>query len=322
LALALDGLPRIADDRVLVGHNNADDAGVLAMSEELALVTTVDLLAPVVDEPYDFGYIAATNCLSDVYAMGGEPLACLNVVGWPTKMSATILGEILRGSQDAVVAAGAAVIGGHTFQDAEIRYGLAVTGRIAPDGICTNAGARAGDALVLTKPLGTGTIVACSISRGAAPGDTHRMAVASMKTSNAAAARAMREVGASACTDITGFGFLGHAWEMAKASGLGLEIRTADIPLFPMVLELVREGIVDGSHKMNRNSFHRSIRFEAADPAFETVLHSSETSGGLLVAVAPDAADALRARLRGAGAGEAAVVGRVVEEHPGEVRVL
>jgi selenide,water dikinase len=322
LALALENLPQIADDRVLVGHNNADDAGVLAVNEDLALVTTVDLLAPVVDDPYDFGYIAATNCLSDVYAMGGEPLVCLNVVGWPTAMSAGVLGEIMRGSQDAVVAAGAVVIGGHTFQDAEIRYGLAITGRIDPERIFTNSGARPGDVLVLTKPLGTGTIVTCTISRGAAPGDTFRKAVASMTTSNAAAARAMRDVGASACTDVTGFGFLGHCWEMAKGSGLGVEIRTGDIPLFPMVLELVREGIVDGSHKMNRNSFHRGIRFEAADPTFETVLHSSETSGGLLIAVESGSAEALLERLRAEGEGTAAVVGRVVEEHPGEVRVI
>ncbi len=322
MALALENLPSISDSRVLVGHNNADDAGVFSIDDDLALVTTVDLLAPVVDDPYDFGAIAATNCLSDIYAMGGDPLVCLNVVGWPTALGPDVLGEILRGSQDVVVAAGAAVVGGHTFQDAEIRYGLAITGRIHPDRIFTNSSAREGDVLVLTKPLGTGTVVQCTISRGAAPGRSFQEAVHAMRTSNAAAARAMREVGASACTDVTGFGFLGHCFEMANASRVGIVIEASRLPLFPMVPELIGEGIVDGSHKMNRNSFHQGIRFEASDPIFETLLYSSETSGGLLIAVAPEGADELLGRLRDESAGDIDVIGRVVGEHPGEVRVV
>lgn len=322
MALALQHLPSISDPRVLVGNNTADDAGVFALTDDLALVTTVDMLAPVVDDPYEFGAIAAANCLSDIYAMGGEPLVCLNIVGWPTAKPAEVLGEILRGSQDAVAAAGAVTIGGHTFQDAEIRYGLAVTGRIRPDRIFTNSNARVGDVLVLTKPLGTGTVVQCTISRGAAPGGAFRAAVESMRTPNAAAARAMREVDAHACTDITGFGFLGHAWEFAQGSRVGLEVRTSALPLFPRVPELIREGIVDGSHKMNRNSFRRGIRFEAGDPVFETLLYSSETSGGLLISVAPEATDDLLRRLHDGGCDAAAAIGRVVEEHPGEVRVL
>jgi len=322
LALALQGLPRVDDPRVLVGHNSADDAGVFRIDDSLALVTTVDLLAPVVDDPYEYGYIAATNCLSDVYAMGGEPLVCLNVVGWPTAMKPEILGEILAGSQEAVLQSGAVVLGGHTFQDSEIRYGLAVTGRIDPDRIFTNSNARAGDDLVLTKPLGTGTIIQCTISRGAAPGRAFEEAVASMKTSNAGAAEVMRDVGANACTDITGFGFLGHTWEMASGSGVGIEIRGGSLPTFPMVLELIREGIVDGSHKMNRNSFRHGVRFETDDPTFETLLYGSETSGGLLISVDPDRTGTLVAGLKDAGLAAAAVVGSVVERHPGEVRVF
>ncbi|MCP3858750.1 MAG: selenide, water dikinase SelD, partial [Phycisphaeraceae bacterium] len=297
MALALECLPSIPDSRVLVGHNNADDAGVFTVDDDLALVTTVDLLAPVVDDPHEFGYIAATNCLSDIYAMGGEPLVCMNIVGWPTAMPSETLGEILKGSQAAVVAAGAAVVGGHSYQDSEIRYGLSVTGRIDPARIFKNSAARAGDVLVLSKPLGTGTVVQCAISRGAAPGDSFRAVTDSMKTSNAIPAKAMREVDASACTDITGFGFLGHCWEMAEGSGLGIVVHTSRLPLFPNVVDLVREGIVDGSHKMNRNSFRRGVRFEASEPIYETVLYSSETSGGLLISVHPESVDPLLAAL-------------------------
>jgi len=318
----MERIPQVQDPRVLVGHNNADDAGVLRLQEDLALVTTVDLLAPVVDDPYDFGYIAAVNCLSDVYAMGGEPLVCLNVVGWPTRMDAGILGEIMKGSQDAVLEAGAVVLGGHTFQDSEIRYGLAVTGRIDPNRIFTNAAARPGDVLVLTKPLGTGTVIQCTISRGAAPEGAFREAVDSMKRSNAAAAKAMAEAGAHACTDITGFSFLGHCWELAAGSKAGVVIRAEAVPVFTMVHELVREGIVDGSHKMNWNSFKRGVRFDAEDPLYPRLLFSSETSGGLLIAVPPEEAPGLLERLHAAGMEKAAEVGEVTAEHPGVVRVV
>lgn len=318
----MKGLPRVEDPRVLVGHNNADDAGVMKIEDGPALVTTVDLLAPVVDDPYEFGYIAAVNCLSDVYAMGGTPVVCLNVVGWPTKTKAEILGEIMRGSQDAVLRAGAVVLGGHTFQDGEIRYGLAVTGRIDPCAVVTNAGARPGDVLVLTKPLGTGTVIQCTISRGAAPEGAYKRAVDSMKTSNGGAAEAMVEAGAHACTDITGFSFLGHCWELAAASGAGVEVRASAIPTFPMVPDLVREGIVDGSHKMNMNSFMHGVRFDEEDPVMQKILFGSETSGGLLIALPIEAAERLVGRLHDRGLEAAAVVGRVVADHPGVVRVL
>jgi selenide,water dikinase len=321
LALALKELRQVSDPRILVGHNNADDAGVLRVDDSLALVTTVDLLAPVVNDPYDFGFIAATNCLSDAYAMGADPLVCLNVVGWPTRMDPGILGEIMQGSQDAVLSAGAFVLGGHTFQDAEIRYGLAVTGRVDPGHIYANSGARPGDSLILTKPLGTGTVIACTVSRGAAPRESFGAAVASMKASNGSAAKVMRDVGANACTDVTGFGFLGHCCELASASGVGIEISAEALPTFPQVRDLIREGIIDGSHKMNMNSFQQDVRFECDDPMYRTLLYSSETSGGLLIAVEPDAADGLLDRLRGAGSETAAVVGTVVDEHPGVVVV-
>ncbi len=321
MALALKGLSQVDDPRVLIGHNNADDAGVLRLDDSLALVTTVDLLAPVVDDPYDYGFIAAINCLSDIYAMGGDPLVCLNVVGWPTRMNPEILGEIMAGSQAAVLQAGAVVLGGHTFQDSEIRYGLAVTGRINPGRIFSNSDAQPGDDLILTKPLGTGTIIQCAISRGAAPEGAFSATLASMKASNGAAARVMRDVGANACTDVTGFGFLGHCWEMASGSKVGVDIRTKSLPTFPMVHALIREGIIDGSHKMNMNSFQEGVRFEADDSVYETLLYSSETSGGLLIAVEPGATEPMLAGMRDAGLETAAVVGTVVEDHPGVVRV-
>jgi len=322
LALALEGLPQVSDSRVLVGHNSADDAGVLKIDDSLALVTTVDLLAPVVDDPHEYGFIAATNCLSDIYAMGGDPLVCLNVVGWPTSMNPEVLGEIMAGSQEAVLEAGAVVLGGHTFQDSEIRYGLAVTGRIDPRRIFVNSGARVGDDLILTKPLGTGTVVQCTISRGAAPERAYKATIASMRTSNAGAASVMREIGASACTDITGFGFLGHCWEMASGSEVGIDISVASLPTFPLVHELIREGITDGSHKMNMNSFRHGIRFEVEDPLYATLLYSSETSGGLLIAVDPALTESMLSKLRAAGLDASAAIGKVVDDHRGVVRVI
>jgi selenide,water dikinase len=304
-----------------VGHNNADDAGILKIDDSLALVTTVDLLAPVVDDPFDYGYIAATNCLSDVYAMGGDPLVCLNVVGWPTAMKPDVLGEILQGSQEAVAKSGAVVLGGHTFQDSEIRYGLAVTGRIDPEKIFTNAGARPGDDLVLTKPLGTGTVIACTVSRGAAPREAYQEALASMKRSNATAAKAMRRAKAHACTDITGFGFLGHCSEIARAAKAGVEIRARSLPVLPDVLDIMAEGIVDGSHKMNLNSFKEAVSFEWDDPTYKVLLYSSETSGGLLIAVDPDSTGNMLEELHGEGLTKAAVIGSVVADHPGIVAV-
>lgn len=310
------------DPRVLVGLDTADDAGILKIDDSMALVTTVDLLAPIADDPYEYGYIAATNCLSDIYAMGGDPLVCLNVVGWTMSKPPEILGEILKGSQAAVMESGALVLGGHTFQDSEIRFGLAVTGRIDPGRIFTNAASRPGDDLILTKPLGTGTVIACAISRGAAPGEAGEAAMASMKTSNASASAAMRELGAHACTDITGFGFLGHAYEMAAGSGVGFELRASHLPAFPSVRDLIAQGIVDGSYKMNRNSFADGVRFEGANPVEEKLLFASETSGGLLLSVDPRATEAMLARLRGAGLESACVVGSAVAGHPGVVVVV
>lgn len=285
------------------------------------MVSTVDIMAPVVDDPYDFGFIAAINCLSDIYAMGGDPIVCLNVVGWPTSMDADILGDILKGSQDAVLKAGAVTLGGHTFQSSEIRYGVAITGRIDPNKIYTNSNARVGDDLILTKSLGTGIVIQCAVSRGSAPEDAYKAAITSMKTSNASAARVMRKIGGHACTDITGFGFIGHCGEMAIGSKVGIEIKAESIPIFPMVCELIKEGVIDGSHKMNMNSFQQNVQFGDVDSVYEKILFSSETSGGLLMSVEPCNTDAILKELHEDGLCSASVIGRVVKDHPGVIRV-
>lgn len=278
-------------------------------------------MAPVVDDPYDFGYISAINCLSDVYAMGGDPFVCLNVVGWPTSMDPDILGDILKGSQDAVLQSGAVTLGGHTFQSSEIRYGLAITGRINPNRIYSNSDARANDDLILTKPLGTGTIIQCTISRGSVPDSAFQETIKSMKTSNASASKVMLKTECHACTDITGFGLIGHCSELASGSGFGLEINTGSLPIFPLVKELISEGVIDGSHKMNMNSFEAKAKFDGVYPVFEKILYNSETSGGLLIAASPESSNDIISQLHKEGLTAAAVIGKVVEDHPGIIHI-
>src|ERR687896_1929353 len=235
-------LPRPTDPRVLVATDTADDAGVVQLTDELAIVQTVDFFTPIVDDPYAFGRIAATNALSDVYAMGGRPVPALNLVAYPLEaLGPDILREILRGGADAVAAAGAAVVGGHSIDDPEPKYGMAVTGVVAPDAVLTNAGGREGDALVLTKPLGAGP-VATAIKRGFADPALVERAVAVMTALNDRAAAAARAAGARALTDVTGFGLLGHLHELAAASGLAPQAEAAAVPAIEGVLELLALG--------------------------------------------------------------------------------
>src|SRR5690349_16786097 len=236
------GLPRPSDPRVLVAADTADDAGVVQLSDELAIVQTADFFTPIVDDPYTFGRIAATNALSDVYAMGGRPVSALNLVAFPLEsLGVEVLGEILRGGADAVAAAGASVVGGHLIDDAEPKYGLAVVGVVDPAAVLTNAGGRIGDVLVLTKPLGAG-VVSTALKRGLdAPLDE---AVAVMTTLNDAAAAQAVAAGASALTDVTGFGLLGHVHELASASGVAAEIDASAIPAIGGVLELLADDSV------------------------------------------------------------------------------
>ncbi len=233
------GLPRPTDPRVLVAADTADDAGVVRLSDDLALVQTADFFTPIVDDPYAFGRIAATNALSDIYAMGAVPVSALNLVAYPLEtLGPEVLAEILRGGGDAVAAAGASVIGGHSIDDPEPKYGLAVTGTVHPDAVLTNAGGRAGDVLVLTKPLGAGT-VATAIKRGLAGDELVARAIDVMTTLNDRAAAQARAAGASALTDVTGFGLLGHLHSLGRASGVAAVVDAAAVPAIDGVLDLL-----------------------------------------------------------------------------------
>src|SRR5436190_7831941 len=249
----LAGIARPADPRVLVATETADDAAVIQLSDELAIVQTVDFFTPIVDDPYAFGCIAAANALSDVYAMGGRPVSVLNLVAYPLEtLGPDILREILRGGADAAAAAGAAVVGGHSIDDPELKYGMAVTGVVDPRAVLTNAGGREGDALVLTKPLGAGA-VATALKRRLATDALVARAIDVMTALNAAASEQARAAGAHALTDVTGFGLLGHAHELAEASGLAAEIEAAAVPAIDGVLELLEaDGAVAGGSRRNR----------------------------------------------------------------------
>lgn len=291
-------LPQSTDPNLLVGTNTADDAGVYRLSPDLALVQTVDFFTPVVDDPYWFGAIAAANALSDIYAMGGTPLTALNIAAFPVgTLSLDTLAEILRGGADKVREAGATIVGGHTVDDPEPKYGLAVTGLIHPDRILTNAGARSGDALVLTKPLGSG-IATTAIKRGLASDQLRDTVIALMATLNRAAAEAMLEVGAHAATDITGFGLLGHLGEMAAGSGLAASISAAAMPLLPGVLALAAQGVVPDGSRRNLEALAGQLHWDRAiDEAQRLVLGDAQTSGGLLIALPAAAAPSLLAAL-------------------------
>lgn len=309
-AQVLRSLPPQTDPNLLVGSDLFDDAGVYRIDGERALVVTVDFFPPLVDDPYVFGQIAAANSLSDIYAMGGKPLTALNIVGFPDKeLPVDILGEILRGGAERVTAAGAVIAGGHSVRDTEIKYGLSVTGIVHPDRIFTNAGAKAGDALVLTKPIGSGVLTSAAKAEKIPP-DALEEACAVMIDLNAAASEAMIEVGANAATDITGFGLLGHAYELATGANLSVEIDSKSVPLISQALDLAREGVLTRAHKSNLQHLGDAISIEGVEDALVGVLADAQTSGGLLIAVPEDRAHALVADLDARGTKCAAIIGR------------
>jgi len=304
LAQVLRGLPRSDDPNLLVGSDHFDDAGVYRLSDDSALVLTVDFFPPLVDDPYQFGRIAAANSLSDVYAMGGRPVAVLNIVGFPDMaLPAEILGEILRGGAERVAAAGAVVAGGHSVRDSEIKFGLAVTGLIHPDRILTNGGARPGDVLILTKPLGSGVLTTAAKKGLIGEGDLAE-AIEVMAELNAGACAAIYELaaeaggdpraaGVHAVTDITGFGLIGHAFEMAEASGVTIEIEASKVPLMTNTLRLAREGVVTRAAGSNLEHVGKRLIAQGMDETLVKVLADAQTSGGLLIAVAENKADQL-----------------------------
>ena len=309
----LGDLPVQHDDRVLIDYRTSDDAGVYKISDERALVQTVDFFTPIVDDPFVYGQIAAANALSDVYAMGGRPLTALAIAAFPKDAQRGILQQIFAGGLDKLREADVVLLGGHTVQDAEIKFGYAVTGEIHPSRILANAGARPGDVLLLTKAIGTG-IISTALKFGRAPQTAIDSATQSMVSLNRAAARVLEaaEPGVvHACTDITGFGLIGHASEMAVASGCSIEIESARVPILDGARELAR-GNTPGGARTNREHFETGVRIKPdADPALVDLLYDPQTSGGLLVAVAPAHAESLMSGLASAGV-PSARIGRVI----------
>jgi selenide,water dikinase len=309
---------------VLVDASTGDDAAVYRIDDARALVATVDFFTPIVDDPYDFGRIAASNALSDVYAMGARPLFALNLIGFPRALLGTgLLDEIIRGGGDVARAAGIAVVGGHSIDDPEPKYGMCVIGEVHPDRIVRNSGARPGDLLVLTKPLGTG-VIATAAKAEAAPEKALRSAIAMMTTLNRDAARAMLEIGAHAATDVTGFGLLGHLHSMLLASGAAARVHASAVPLLPGARELADRGHIPGGTKRNREDLSDIVTWGREVPAVLRVLLSdAQTSGGLLIAAPADQALDLIEKLRPTPGGwPAAIVGEVTAGAPGMIEVV
>jgi selenide,water dikinase len=313
LARALRELPANTDPNVLVGFAGSDDAGVYRLSDELALVQTIDFFTPILDDPYDFGRVAAANAISDVYAMGAVPLCALNAVTFPMEeLGPEILARILAGGAAMAREAGVAILGGHSVKDDEPKYGMAVTGLIHPERIVRNAGARPGDVLVLTKPLGTGVLSTALKKDAIGAGQMHD-AVRWMTTLNAAASRAMLAANAHAATDVTGYGLLGHGHEMALASGVRLRIEAERVPHYPLALELLEAGICPGGTRANAAEHARfSDVAPSVSPWLRTLLSDAQSSGGLLIAVGPGDLATLLAGLREPDA-LGAVIGSVEE---------
>jgi len=308
LSRALAALPIKSDPRLLVGRETFDDAGVFRISDDLALVQTVDFFAPIVDDPFDFGQIAAANALSDIYAMGGQPLTAMNIVAFPTKdLPLEVLTGILAGGQEKVHEAGALIVGGHTVIDTELKYGLSVTGRAHPDHLLTNAGAKVGDKLVLTKPIGNG-ILATAGKQGALTPESERVMLDAMKMLNGKAARAALAVGSRCATDITGFGLLGHASHVARASNVTLTIDLSTVPLLPGAREAATSGTVTDGGKRNADYLREMVRWNGGDDVDRALLFDPQTSGGLLVCVQPGRTAEYLSRVEGA-----VVIGEVIQ---------
>jgi selenide,water dikinase len=322
LTQVLKHVPHITDPRILVDASTRDDAAVYRLTDDRAVVATVDFFTPMVDDAYDFGRIAAANALSDLYAMGATPLFTLNLVGWPRgALPFELLGDVMRGGQDMVREAGAFVVGGHSVDDPEPKYGMVAIGEVHPERVVTNARAGVGDVLVLTKPLGTG-VLTTALKRDLITAAELAPAVTAMTTLNAGAARAVRSAGAHAATDVTGFGLLGHLHSMLRASGVAARIDASAVPLLPGARSAAERGAVPGGSKRNRESLAAAVTFAAGVAEVErNLLCAAQTSGGLLIAVPEPQVGALVAALEREGAPTAAPVGRVVPGPAGTIVV-
>jgi len=311
----LGSLPRASHPDLIVGVETSDDAGVFRLRDDLAIVNTVDFFTPVVDDPYTYGQISATNSLSDVYAMGGEPKTAMNIVCFPQNgIDKEVLAEILRGGMDKAIEAGVVLVGGHSVADEEIKYGMAITGVIDPRRVIRNVGAQVGDVVVLTKPLGTG-ILMTALKKAHLREEEYAAAVTSMSALNDKAARVMLRHTVHACTDITGFGLMGHTCEMAMGSGVTLRLHASALPLLPGALRLALEGYITGGCKRNRTYLADKVQASSSVPQdFNEVAFDPQTSGGLLIAVPEREAQALVRDLLAEGVLAAAVIGEAVPQ--------
>ena len=319
----LHGLPKFDDADLIVGIETADDAGVFRLRPDLAVVNTVDFFPPIVDDPYTFGQVAAANAMSDIYAMGAEPKTALNIVCFPKgKMDIQVLGEILKGGAEKVREAGAVVVGGHSIIDEEIKYGMAITGVIHPDRIIRNIGIQEGDALILTKPLGTG-IITTALKKGKAPKESIQAAISSMLTINKIAAKIMRGYPVHACSDITGYGLMGHALEMASGSSVTLILESAKLPILHRAPRLAEKGYLTGGCKRNRDYLKDKTTIDKTirEGLVETAL-DPQTSGGLLIALAQKRAPRLVEELQDNGVKAAAVIGYATSLQKAWVRLV
>ncbi len=312
----------LSDPNVLVGMESLDDAGIYKLRDDLAIIQTVDFFTPIVDDPYMFGQISAANSLSDVYTMGGKPITAMNIVCFPIQsMDISVLKDILRGGQDKMNEAGVILVGGHTVDDTELKYGLSVTGTIHPDRIITNAGAQPGDSLILTKPLGTGIINTAAKAKMVSA-EMIAVVTESMAALNDKASALMLETGVHACTDITGFGFIGHTVQMAKNSGVSLIINSAAVPQFPDAEEFARQGMCPGGLHRNREFYSPGVTIESDVLVnVRDILFDPQTSGGLLISLPSANAENLLSSLKQAGIINAAIVGSVGESPAGIVEV-
>jgi len=310
------------DENLIVGLDRADDAGVYKVSDDLAIIQTVDFFTPIVDDPYGFGQIAAANALSDIYAMGGVPKTAMNLVAFPVKdMDISVLRQIIQGGLDKMTEAGVVLVGGHSIEDKELKYGLSVTGFVHPDRVLTKGNLKVGDQLILTKPLGTG-IINTAIKGGLASPEIIETVTQLMATLNRDAAEVMKDYPVHACTDITGFGFLGHLAEMVKDSGLGVQIQTSRIPILSETLDYARIGLLPAGAFKNREFYGCRVEMApSVDGLVQDVLFDPQTSGGLLISVQGDHGNDLLSKLKERGIRDAAMVGQVVSEPKEKIMV-
>jgi selenide,water dikinase len=299
-----------------------DDAGVYKLSDDLAIIQTIDFFTPIVDDPYDFGQITVANALSDVYTMGGKPLTAMNIVCFPiNKLDISILKDMLKGGIDKMKEADVTLVGGHSIDDAELKYGLSVTGTVHPERLVTNYGAKSGDKLILTKPLGTG-IISTALKAGKVSKETVAKMTKYMATLNKKASELMQEVGVHACTDITGFGLLGHASQLAQNSQVGIKINSSAVPVFAEVEEFAKAGLCPGGLYRNRDFYGKMVEFSKQVPDYmQDIFFDAQTSGGLLISLAPEKAELLVGKLKKAGVRDTAIIGEIISKPVGKIIV-